>query len=377
MTVVSLVRCDTYEEEKLEAGVRRAVDLLGGMTRFVRPGDRVLLKANLLCSRAPEKRVTTDPGVVRAVARMVLEAGARPFIGDSPSLGSFRRIAEKSGMAAVAEQLGIEVVELSDPVPVSPPEGSLFRKLEISSQALNADRIINLPKLKTHSQMLLTLGVKNLFGTVVAQRKAEWHYTAGVDRDTFASLLLDIYRTVQPGITILDGIWAMEGRGPSNGRPRKLNLIAAAEDAVALDTLVCRILGVPPRSFPLYRVARRRGIGATDEEALILRGDPPDAFRVPGFSVPSLDSLGVMPGLFGWFTKRFLVSKPVHMGDACTGCGQCAGICPAKALTLTGQGILFDYGRCIRCYCCQEVCPEDAIRFKQGLLVRLLNRFNR
>jgi ferredoxin len=237
--------------------------------------------------------------------------------------------------------------------------------------------VINLPKLKTHSQMLLTLGVKNLFGTVVAQRKAEWHYMAGVDRDTFASLHLDIYRAVRPALTILDGVWAMEGHGPANGRPRRANLIAAATDAVALDVSICHLLGAPLRSFPLYRAAKARGIGETEVGRITFRGDPPETFQMRDFEIPRLDSLDVLPGMFGWFTKRFLVSKPVQEEKECARCGECAEICPAEAIQLKAKKLAFDYDRCIRCYCCQEVCPQDAIRFHRGLLVRLLTRFNR
>ena len=243
MTSVSLIRCERYDQPELDQAVFRAVDLLGGISRFVKPGDRVLLKPNLLAARAPEKRVTTDPGVVRAVARMVVEAGGRPFIADSPAIESFRKVAQITEMDRVAEELGIELREMERSIPVAHGGRGLFRKLELSADALEADVVINLPKLKTHSQMLLTLGVKNLFGTVVAQRKAEWHYMVGVNRDTFASLLLEIYRSVNPALTILDGVWGMEGHGPSNGRPRQLNLIGASIDAVALDVSVCNLLG--------------------------------------------------------------------------------------------------------------------------------------
>jgi uncharacterized protein (DUF362 family)/Pyruvate/2-oxoacid:ferredoxin oxidoreductase delta subunit len=353
------------------------VDLLGGISAFVKPGDQVLLKPNLLAARAPEKRITTDPAIVRSVARLVLEAGGTPAVGDSPALETLQRVARKTGMKEVAEELGLELVDLVQPTPVSLREGSVFRNLEIAARALEADVVINLPKLKTHSQMLLTLGVKNLFGTVVAQRKAEWHYMAGVDRDTFASLHLDIYQAIRPALTILDGVWAMEGHGPANGRPRRANLIAAATDAVALDVSICHLLGVPLRSFPLYRAAKARGIGETEVSRIGFRGDPPETFQVKDFEVPSLDSLGVLPGMFGWFTKRYLVSKPVQEERECAGCGECTEICPAEAIQLEAKKLAFDYDRCIRCYCCQEVCPQDAIRFHRGVLVRLLNRFNR
>jgi uncharacterized protein (DUF362 family)/Pyruvate/2-oxoacid:ferredoxin oxidoreductase delta subunit len=377
VTPVSLIRCESYDQPELDQAVRRAVDLLGGISGFVKSGDRVLLKPNLLAARTPEKRVTTDPGVVRAVARMVMEAGGRPFIADSPAIESFKKVGHTTGMSRVAEELGIELKEMERSTPVPQGGNGLFRKLELSADALEADVVINLPKLKTHSQMLLTLGVKNLFGTVVAQRKAEWHYMVGVNRDTFASLLVEIYKAVNPALTILDGVWGMHGHGPSNGSPIQLNLIGASGDAVALDVSVCHILGVVPSSFPLYRAARETGTGETDLKRIDFFGDEPGGFAVKDFDAPRLDSVSLLPNVFDWFAKRYLASKPVQEKDTCAGCGQCAEICPARAIQLGQRKIDFDYDRCIRCYCCQEICPRDAIQFRKGLIMRLLHRLGR
>ena len=377
MSTASLVRCETYESRMLESSVRHAIDLLGGMSRFVKPGDRVLLKPNLLAAHQPERCVTTDPRLVHAVCKLVLEAGGRPCIGDSPALDHFNRVAEKTDMAKVGKKLGVALIELSDPTPASLPPHAVFKKLEVASQALTADVVINLPKLKTHSQMLLTGAVKNLFGTVVAQRKAEWHYMAGVDRDTFASLHLDIYMAVKPALNIMDGVWGMEGYGPSNGIPRHLKLIAATSDAVALDVGICHLLGIPLRLLPLYRAAHVRGIGETDVRKIAFKGDSPQGLAIRDFQIPVLDSLGVLPSTVGWFFKRFLVSKPIHDGYSCTGCGQCAQICPTHAIQVKDGVATIDYTDCIRCYCCQEICPSDAIHFRRGQLVRLLSLFNR
>jgi uncharacterized protein (DUF362 family)/Pyruvate/2-oxoacid:ferredoxin oxidoreductase delta subunit len=378
MTEVSLVRCETYEPGIIDRAVKQAIDHLGGISRFVKPGDRVLLKPNLLSARPPSRRITTDPAVVRAVGSLVLDAGGMPFIGDSPGIDPFGKVADKTGMTEVAGDLGIDAVELGDPISVATPEGSVFKRLEIARHALEADVVINLPKLKAHSQMLLTLGVKNLFGTIVAQQKVEWHYMTGLDRDTFASLHLDIYLTVKPALTVLDGVWAMEGYGPSNGKPRHMGMIAASEDAVSLDLSVCRMLGTPLQAFPLYRAARARGIGKAEVSRITLRGESPKAFEVENFQIPDLDSLGILPDVFNRFTRRYLVSKPVHEQGECVGCTQCIKICPAGAIETFGKkGIRFDYDRCIRCYCCQEICPQDAIRFRKGWIVRTLNRFRR
>jgi ferredoxin len=110
---------------------------------------------------------------------------------------------------------------------------------------------------------------------------------------------------------------------------------------------------------------------------IVFEGASPRSFQVPDFETPSLDSLGLLPDMFGWFTRRFLVSRPLQQEETCIGCGQCSQICPADALQIDGRRAEFDYDRCIRCYCCQEVCPQDAIGFHKGLLVRLMGRLNR
>jgi len=376
LATVSLVHCESYDLQEVEAALQKVLAPLGGMSRFVTPGAKVLLKPNLLSARAPEKRVTTDPAIVRAVAGMVKEAGGR-FIGDSPGIEPFKRVIAKTGMEEVAGELGIDLVELSDPRPVMLEVGSLFRNLEIASQALDADVVINLPKLKTHTQMLMTLGVKNLFGTIVAQRKTEWHYMTGLNRETFASLLLHIYKVVRPSLTILDGIWGMDGDGPGNGNPCRLNLVAAARDAVALDITICRVLDIPLETFPLYRAARAAGIGETRPDRIEVKGDSLESFRIPKFQVPELDSLRILPGIFDGFTRRYLVSKPVQDAGTCVGCGECVEACPADAIELDEHHLVFDYDACIRCYCCQEICPRGAIGFRKGLLLRVLNRFHR
>jgi len=358
MSTVSLIRCRTYDALAVEVAVKKSIDLLGGISNFVKPGERVLLKPNLLSARLPKQRVTTDPAVVSAVARLVLDAGGIPFIADSPALERFGRVATRTGMQDIGQKLGIDVVELIQPVTVTLPEGATYKKLEIASRALEADKTINLPKLKTHSQMLLTLGVKNMFGTIVAQRKAEWHHMAGVDRDTFAALLLDVYQAVTPALTILDGVWGMEGHGPGNGVPRKLEIIAAAVDAVALDVGICHLLNVPLSSYPLYRVARARGIGETNLQKIIFVGDSTSDFKISNFQVPALDSLNFLPPSLDWFTKRFLVSKPVQADNKCIDCNQCIEICPVEAIKIEAKKIDFDYDKCIRCYCCQEICPN-------------------
>lgn len=376
MQDVALVKCDRYQSPDVEDAIKTAVDLVGGMNAFVKPGDRVLVKPNMLQAHAPERRVTTDPTVLSAVLRLVLDAGGKPIVADSPAMESARRVAKKSGLGASADFFQVPIQALGSPVRVPTPSRSVYRSLELSRDALDADVVINLPKLKTHTYMHLTLGVKNLFGTVVAQRKAEWHMAAGLDREAFANMLLDINRTIAPALTIMDGVYGMEGRGPNNGDSRAVGVIAASADALALDMALIRTLGVNPSSFPLFSAAVKRGLVQKDFNNITRLGDAADLV-LKDFAVPQTGIQISSSGFLGSLTRRHIIARPIQNTQKCAACGKCVKVCPPQALTLKEHKLAFNYDTCIRCYCCQEVCDEDAIDFHQGMIGRLLNRLGR
>ena len=370
MAKVFIIKESSYDQNRVELAVNKIFSHFGGIEHYVKKGDLVLLKANMLSANEISERVTTDPQVVRAVAAEVLNAGGKPVICDSPGLDKFSNVAKKTGLAAIAEELGIACEELTTPVALPSSESAVFRKIEVSKIALDADVIINLAKMKTHGQMVLTLGVKNLFGTVVAQRKAEWHYKVGLRRDLFASLLIDIYKGVKPSFTILDGIWGMEGKGPSNGNPRNFGLLAGAENALTLDFHISRLLGLPLPEFPLWQAAKQRNLPEAEIIDSDLEGDFSHPFVFDNVDIPKLSTMRVIPKIP--FIEPMLTSKPVQDINKCVQCFRCVEICPANAMSKNGKKIVIDYKKCIRCYCCHEFCPKDAIDFKDGLILKVM-----
>lgn len=367
---VLLLRRQNYDQKDIEDGVKSVFDHFGGVTRFIKPGDKVLLKANLVAGYAPERRVTTDPSVVRAVAETVLNAGGHPFIADSTGIDAFPGAARKAGFASVAEELKIPCVELTDPVPLPHSENASFQKIEVARAVLDADVIINLPKIKTHGQMLLSLGIKNLFGCVVAQRKAEWHYSVGLRRELFAALLLDIWNGVRPALTIMDGIVGMDGHGPTNGKPYAFGILGGSEDALAMDFWLCRMMGIPLEDYPLWQAAKLRHLPECDLNEQDVAGDFSSAHVWKNIDIPKLDSLRLLPAIpfFGKALEQALTSRPIHRPERCIGCGKCVSICKAGAVTLHDKRLIFNYKKCIRCYCCHEMCPTSAIDFRDGLI---------
>jgi uncharacterized protein (DUF362 family)/Pyruvate/2-oxoacid:ferredoxin oxidoreductase delta subunit len=369
---VSIVRCQNYAEAEVLKRLRQSIDLIGGIGNFVRKGDRVLLKPNLLYGKAPEKAVTTHPSIVKGIIRIVREAGGVPFIGDSPAVGGLMRTAEKAGIKAVADEMNCPFVEFTRPVLTDKGGGKFFKQLEIDQAVLEADVVINLPKWKTHSLTLLTLGVKNLFGCVPGSKKQLWHLKAGHDHKVFAQILIDLYKTIKPSLTILDGILGMEGNGPNSGRSIPLGLILAGGDCLSLDQIVCDLLGISRETLLTNRVALEEGLGRDGIEVL---GERVEGVRIQHFKLPSLSQPDWnLPGFIQKALKNALTSKPMVEEEACEACDRCVEICPPRALKRMEKGLDFDYGKCIRCFCCQEVCPEGAITIKPGWALKLVSR---
>jgi ferredoxin len=247
--------------------------------------------------------------------------------------------------------------------------GTPFNRIEIADDAMNADIVINLPKLKTHTQMLLTLGVKNIFGCIVGLRKPEWHFRAGIDRDKFAELLVRIAAAVRPSITILDGILAMEGQGPGKGGvPRELGVVLASTDVFAVDAVVCRMLSLKEHDLPTNRIASKLRMMP---ENIAIDGALP-AIRDMRF--PVMTPLVFGPeGLHG-FMRKHLAQRPVCDTALCRHCAECWRYCPAGAITPAQKGLTFDYEACIRCYCCIEVCPYGALSAKETAAGKIVRR---
>jgi len=358
-----LFRQAEYDETLLKPTVYAMMDTLAGGR--IRSGDRVLIKPNLLLPARPETGIITHPLVVKVVAEYVLAAGGRVRISDSCASGSFKRVLKEGRYTDVLKGLPVELAPFTDQVQkdIGPP----FGRIDIAKDPFCADLVINIAKLKTHSQMLVTLGVKNMFGCIVGLRKPEWHMRTGVDRDLFASLLVGIYRAVRPGVTLIDGIIALEGQGPGKrGVPRHLGILVGSRDAVSADAAVCRMIGIDPGMSPTHQAAKRLGLV---EEPPSLRGPVP---RVEGFSLPVPAPLLFGPKRFQKLMRKHLIQRPVVDADRCKRCGECWQYCPARAIDPGDRMIEFDYEKCIRCYCCIEVCPHGALRPVETLAGRIL-----
>lgn len=255
---VSLIRATSYEQALLRSSLLTLLSPLGGMKAFVKKGDRVLLKPNLLTGSRPGKECVTRPEIVYCVAQLVQEAGGKPFLGDGPAFGSAMGVAKASGYLPLIQQLNLPIVEFHGKRYQTVSEE--FNHLLLSKEAIDADVVINLPKVKSHVQLTMTLGVKNLFGCVPGKMKAWWHMEAGKDSARFGTMLVETARAINPNLTIIDGIIGHEGNGPSGGEPRELGILGASSNVFALDRAFLEILNVEPQIVPTVAASQRMGL---------------------------------------------------------------------------------------------------------------------
>jgi uncharacterized protein (DUF362 family)/Pyruvate/2-oxoacid:ferredoxin oxidoreductase delta subunit len=374
---VAVVRCEGYDEDAVHQAAGRGLALLGGAERFVRPGELILLKPNLLVASPPERHVTTHPAVFRAVALHLQAAGARLSFGDSPGFGWMKGVAWRAGLLKVAEELGVAPADFSDGETVSFPEGRLIKQFVIATGALAADGIVSLPKFKTHGLTRLTGAVKNQLGCVPGLLKGEFHARMP-DVDRFCQVLVDLNRLLRPRLYVMDGIVAMEGRGPRNGSPRPMSALLLSTDPVALDATACRMMDLNPALVPTNTWGEKWGLGRAHTVEIL--GDPLETFVTPDFQVNRRPvSTRGRRGRFSSFMQSWVIPRPSVWPANCTRCGTCVKVCPVTPKAITFQNgrtapPVYNYDLCIRCYCCQEMCPEDAIRIQTPLLGRLIHR---
>lgn len=380
--MVAVSRCDAYHIKELRKAVAGMLSDLGGMDSYVSTGDRVLLKVNMLSGLSPEKAVTTDPNLVRVICEQVLEAGGKPVIADSPggpfTEGTLRKAYHKCGFAAVAAETGAELNYNLERRKVSFSGGQIKKSFVLADFINRVDKVINIPRLKTHGLTMYTGAVKNLFGVIPGLLKAEYHLKMQ-DIKVFTEMLIDLALLVEPDLNIMDGIIGMEGEGPSSGQPRNFGYLLASPSPFALDVAGVHLLGIePPDKVPLIAALRERGL-PWEVTGLDLHGDGLRVARK--VKIPEIEQRSnlldqKLPSAVSSLLNRLLRPRPVFDHSQCTGCGDCFRVCPPDAITMEEGLPEVKLEECIRCFCCQEMCDFNAVQIHRPLPGRLLNYFS-
>ncbi len=267
--IVALVRCCSYDQDQVNEAIDMILDSLGGLERFIKPQQQVLIKPNFIAPRPSRHATQTHPAVIIAIARIIKDYGARPFIADSPAWSTAFECARVLKLDEPLKYLGVPIRQLDKPV--KRKIGN--HNIKISSAALEADVIFNLPKFKAHQQLVATFAIKNMFGCVPGKQKALWHFRKGKDPRQFCQMLIDIYRYLAPAVTLIDGITAMDGQGPIQGRTRPLGWLIAGIDPIACETVCARLVDMKTDELPIVRVAKSINFGCADFDKVRIAGD--------------------------------------------------------------------------------------------------------
>jgi len=367
MSRVVLVRCTTYDQPEVEAAIARLMTLADPDGSRIAPGRHILVKPNLLFDSPPDRAVTTHPIVVRALLRFLKQEKAIPVVADSPA-GALRteRVWKTTGIRDVCESEHVPLLNLEEAGAVPFEfEGIPYA---IARPVLEADLVLNVPKVKTHVLTVLTAGVKNLYGVIPGFQKALLHRHFSTPR-AMGRFLAHLARQIAPALTVADAIVGMDGDGPSGGHPCPLGFLAAASDVFALDLALCHLLAIPTHQVPYLPLS-----GPNGHPRLDWVGDCIPQ-KTLSFTLPATWRSRLIPPALARLLSPLLWIRPTFDASRCIRCGRCSAGCPVRALIpqkASPPRLLAR--RCIGCCCCHELCPVEAIHMTESPLMRLISR---
>lgn len=373
---VAVVRCKTYNVEAVKPALEEAVNAVNGLD-FVKPGMKIIIKPNLVSFKKPDAAATTHPALLEALVEMLLARGADVTIGDSPggphSLPLLNRVYAATGMDWV-EKLGAKLNRNMNEKNVDFPEGKVLKNFTYTEYLDEADAIIDFCKLKSHGMLGMSAAVKNLFGTIPGLKKPEVHYKFQNDAE-FADMLVDLNEYFKPRLAICDAVVGMEGNGPTAGTPRQIGAIIASKSTYYADVVGAELIGMNIDGLPTLQAAYERGFAPASSKNLRVYGDI-RALTVDDFKAPPVRGLSFMRkgNVLHFISKAALEHKPTLKKRLCAGCGECARMCPAKAIEMKNKKPHINREKCIRCFCCQEFCPRAAMVAHRPLAAKVLNK---
>jgi len=374
MSKVVVLRCEKYDLELIYPKIKWAIDQLGGIEKIIPRGKKILVNPNILIGTDKDNAVTTHPVVFEAIVKLLIEHEYYVTYGDSPGYGNPDKVAKKAGLKEVGDRYNLKLADFSNGKTESFPEGVVSKQFEIANAVLDTDAIVNVAKMKSHALQRITGAIKNPFGCVVGFNKGLMHGRFS-NAYNFAEMLIDLNNYLKVDLHILDGVVAMEGNGPRNGTPTKMNVIMVSTDPVAIDTLFCKMIDLNPFIIPTITYGQKYGLGSYENIEVI--GEPVDSFINKDFNIKR-DTIKKSEASSLRFLRKYVLRRPYIQESICKKCGICVEVCPVveKAVFFKDNDKsnppIYDYNKCIRCYCCQEMCPYHVIKTKTPIIGKVI-----
>ena len=358
--------------------MEKGIGLLGGISAFVKHGEKILLKPNILFGGNPDACVVTHPAVFFSVGKLFQKAGAVISYGDSPGFGKCEGNMRRAGYKQEADYLGFTIADFDAGRVVPHKDALLVKSLTVANGVLDSDGLVSISKMKTHGLSRFTGAVKNQFGCIPGLIKSQFHVKLPDPYD-FCTMLVDVNTCIKPRLYIMDGIMAMEGNGPRGGKPKKMGVLLFSTDPVALDATACRMISLNPEFVPTAIAGEKAGLGTYHQDHIEIAGDPLEPFIVRNFDVVRSAPLSIKGSRLMKSIKNQVCDRPVIDKKKCTVCGTCVKMCPVQPKAVDwhrgekSRPPTYKYDRCIRCFCCQEICPEGAITIVKPVLAKVMS----
>ena len=360
--------CDNYDNIQNEVDYLLNSVLDNG--NVIKENMTIFLKTNALAPHPKERAITTHPSVVEAVVKYLKKYNVKIIVGDNPATKEMKTVYKVNGTLEVIEKEDVILADNKELKVISAKEYKRYKDFNVSKEIVEADILINLPKLKTHGLAYFTGAEKNFFGAIYGLEKAQWHVKSSTPLE-FGEAMSDLYSAIKEEmkdkiiINLMDGIEGIEGEGPSTGGNKKsANVLLASKDAIALDRVAMEIVKLDYKKSFISIISNNRGLGEFNLENIKIEGDSLDLFKNIKFKPANIEEIGIrsLKLVNKYNVKNLVLEHPKFDKSKCIKCGECKKICPPQAITQEEKKIpKVNKNKCIRCWCCQEVCPVNAI----------------
>lgn len=376
MSNVYVKYCDNYEN--IQDEINYLLDSVLDDGKKIKDNMVVFLKTNALAPHSCDKAITTHPSVVRAVIRYFKKYNVKIIVGDNPATKEMKMVYKVNGTMAVVEEEGVELADNKNLKVIDAKDYKRYKEFNVSRQIVEADILVNLPKLKTHGLAYFTGAQKNLFGTIHGLEKAQWHVKSSSPLE-FGEAMADLYSAIKNEmkdkimINLMDGIEGLEGEGPSTGgHKNRANVLISSKDAIALDRVAIELVKLDYKKSFISIISSNRGLGTFDLNDIKVQGDSLELFKEIKFVPPEVEEIGIrsLRLVNKYNVKNLVLEHPIFDKKTCIKCGECKKICPPQAISMDdGSSPRVSKNKCIRCWCCAEVCPVNAIRKSRRPLI--------